>query len=105
MDEDLEYFQPGFDPSTLTMPVLRNLLLKYDIHYQNKANKAKLVELFDSELKQKASTILKEYTYMKPSKNIDVSAYGSIKEPPVTKRWSRMSPKPATVFSIVRPSG
>lgn len=57
MDE-MEYLQPSFDPSTLTMPRLRNILMTHDIQYPASAKKQQLVEIFTHELKPKARKLL-----------------------------------------------
>ncbi|KAF2664706.1 hypothetical protein BT63DRAFT_418052 [Microthyrium microscopicum] len=57
-DDELAYLQPNFDPSTLVVPRLRNILLTHDIKYPSNAKKADLVALFNSDLKPKARKIL-----------------------------------------------
>ena len=57
MDE-MEYLQPSFDPSTLTMPRLRNILMTHNIHYPASAKKAELVNTFNQDLKPQARKLL-----------------------------------------------
>lgn len=57
-DDELEYLSPSFDPSSLTMPRLRNVLMSHDIAYPASAKKAQLVDIFTQELKPKARRIL-----------------------------------------------
>jgi hypothetical protein len=57
-DDDLEYLSPSFDPASLTMPRLRNVLMTHDIPYPASAKKAQLVEIFTQELKPKARKLL-----------------------------------------------
>ena len=56
--EELEYLQPGFDPSQLTMPRLRNILMTHDITYPSSAKKNDLVEIFTTQLKPKSRKLL-----------------------------------------------
>lgn len=57
-DDELIYLSPSFDPTSLTMPRLRNILMSHDIPYPASAKKPQLVELFTQELKPRARKIL-----------------------------------------------
>jgi hypothetical protein len=57
-DEELSYLQPDFDPSSLTVPRLRNVLLTHGISHPSSAKKADLVQLFHDQLKPQAKRIL-----------------------------------------------
>ena len=57
-EDDLEYLSPSFDPASLTMPRLRNILMSHDIAYPASAKKPLLVDIFTQELKPKARKIL-----------------------------------------------
>ncbi len=57
MDE-MEYLQPSFDPSSLTVPRLRNILMTHDINYPASAKKAQLVDTFNQDLKPQARKLL-----------------------------------------------
>ena len=57
-DDELSYLSPSFDPTSLTMPRLRNILMSHDIPYPASAKKPQLVEIFNQELKPKARKIL-----------------------------------------------
>ena len=57
MDE-MEYLEPSFDPSSLTMPRLRNILMTHDIPYPASAKKAQLVDTFNQDLKPQARKLL-----------------------------------------------
>ncbi len=57
-DDELAYLSPSFDPASLTMPKLRNILMSHDIAYPASAKKPQLVEIFTQELKPKARKIL-----------------------------------------------
>ena len=56
--DDLEYLQPSFDPASLTMPRLRNILMTHDIKYPPSAKKPQLVDIFLQELKPQGRKLL-----------------------------------------------
>lgn len=58
LDDDLQYLSPSFDPSSLTIPRLRNILMSHDIAYPPSAKKPQLVDIFTQELKPKARKLL-----------------------------------------------
>ncbi|QIW98751.1 hypothetical protein AMS68_004269 [Peltaster fructicola] len=49
MDEQ-EYLEPGFDPSTLTVPRLRSILVAHSISYPASAKKSQLIEIFEDKV-------------------------------------------------------
>ena len=57
-EDDLAYLSPSFDPASLTMPRLRNILMSHDISYPASAKKPQLIDIFTQELKPKARKIL-----------------------------------------------
>lgn len=57
-EDDLTYLSPSFDPSSLTMPQLRNIFISHDISYPASAKKSQLVEIFTQELRPKARKIM-----------------------------------------------
>ena len=76
MDEDdLFYLAPGFDPASLTVPRLRNILLTHDIDYPSNAKKPQLIQLFHDELTPKAKKLLSA------SKRVKRSARGIVDVP------------------------
>jgi len=44
--ESLEYLQTGFDPSSLTVPRLRSILVSHGIDYPSSAKKPQLIQIF-----------------------------------------------------------
>ncbi|RMZ29297.1 hypothetical protein D0859_06603 [Hortaea werneckii] len=44
--EEQDYLEPNFDPSTLTIPRLRSILVAHNINYPSSAKKGQLVDLF-----------------------------------------------------------
>ena len=57
-DDELAYLSPSFDPSSLTMPKLRNVLMSHNISYPASAKKPQLVDIFNQNLKPKARKLL-----------------------------------------------
>ncbi|KAE9968346.1 hypothetical protein BLS_005896 [Venturia inaequalis] len=94
--DDLDYLEPGFDPNSLTVPKLRNVLVTHDVTYPSNAKKPQLVQLFNEEVAPKANILLSARRRLKPSSKgiVDVpsSQASSVDEeyeqPPTTTRRS-----------------
>lgn len=56
-DDEYAYLQPGFDPSTFTVPRLRSVLVAHDVSYPSSAKKADLIELFNDNVAKNAKRI------------------------------------------------
>ncbi|KAK4549000.1 hypothetical protein LTR36_008773 [Oleoguttula mirabilis] len=56
MDEQA-YLEPHFDPSSLTMPRLRSILVAHNVNYPSSAKKGQLVELFNETVLPQARKI------------------------------------------------
>jgi hypothetical protein len=56
--EGLEYLEPGFEPTSLTVPRLRSIFVTHDISYPANAKKSQLVQIFEDEVKPRAKKIL-----------------------------------------------
>ena len=65
--DDLFYLSPSFDPSSLTVPRLRSLLVAHDVAYPSSAKKAQLVQLFQKNISSKANSIKAAHTMTKRS--------------------------------------
>ena len=57
-EDDLTYLSLSFDPASLKVPQLRNILMSHDIPYPASAKKPQLIDIFTQELKPKARKIL-----------------------------------------------
>ncbi|KAK2626121.1 hypothetical protein QTJ16_004383 [Diplocarpon rosae] len=57
--DSLEYLQPGFEPSSLTVPRLRSILVSHDIDYPSGAKKTQLIQIFTDEVLPQARQILR----------------------------------------------
>lgn len=58
--DSLDYLQTDFDPTSLTVPRLRSILVNYDISYPSTAKKAQLLKIFVDEILPQRGRILKE---------------------------------------------
>ncbi|RDL34654.1 uncharacterized protein BP5553_07782 [Venustampulla echinocandica] len=56
--ESLDYLQTGFDPSSLTVPRLRSILVYHDIDYPSSAKKAQLIQIFVDKVLPQSRKIL-----------------------------------------------
>lgn len=56
--DELEYLSPSFDPASLTVPKLRNILLTHNVEYPSSAKKPQLIELFNDNIAPQAKKIL-----------------------------------------------
>jgi hypothetical protein len=95
--DDLDYLEPGFDPNSLTVPKLRNVLVTHDVTYPSNAKKPQLVQLFNEQVVPQAKKLLAARRRIKPSSRgiVDVpSSQAStvdeeeevIPEPPPTRK-------------------
>ncbi|KAF2753759.1 hypothetical protein EJ05DRAFT_521630 [Pseudovirgaria hyperparasitica] len=57
-DPDFDYLQPGFDPASVTVPRLRNILLSHDVNYPSSSKKPQLIDLFNEHVSPQAKRIL-----------------------------------------------
>ncbi|KAI8201148.1 hypothetical protein K4K54_001995 [Colletotrichum sp. SAR 10_86] len=52
--DDISYLHPSFNPRSLTIPKLRNMLATHEVNYTKAKNKSELIELFESNIVPKA---------------------------------------------------
>ncbi|KAI9701819.1 MAG: inner nuclear membrane protein enriched at telomere/subtelomere region [Candelina mexicana] len=57
-DTELEYLSPTFDPSSLTVPRLRSILVSHNISYPSSAKKPQLIEIFNENVLPQSRRIL-----------------------------------------------
>ena len=55
--DDQAYLEPSFDPSTLTVPRLRSILVAHNVNYPSSAKKGQLIDLFNEHVVPQASKI------------------------------------------------
>jgi hypothetical protein len=67
MDEDLQYLAPDFDPSSLTVPRLRSILVQHNVNYPASAKKPQLIELFNESVLPQAQKLLRAQARVKRS--------------------------------------
>ncbi|OIW23201.1 hypothetical protein CONLIGDRAFT_554943, partial [Coniochaeta ligniaria NRRL 30616] len=65
--DDLYYLVSGFEPTKLTMPKLRGILVKHDVEYPSKAKKADLVALFRARVVAQRDAILADQAKVRPA--------------------------------------
>lgn len=69
--DSLDYLQTGFDPSSLTVPRLRSILVSHDIEYPSGAKKPQLIQIFtDSVLPQSRKILSARARARRTSKGI-----------------------------------
>lgn len=66
-DSDLDYLASDFDPSSLTVPRLRAILVSHNIDYPASAKKPQLIEIFKQEIVPKSRKILQAHSRTKPT--------------------------------------
>lgn len=66
-DDELEYLSPSFNPSSLTVPRLRNILTTYEISYPSSAKKSDLIDIFNQEVVPRSRKILAARSRIKRS--------------------------------------
>ncbi len=57
-DPEMEYLSPSFEPSSLTVPKLRGILISHDISYPASAKKSQLIDIFTQQLIPRSRRIL-----------------------------------------------
>ncbi|KAI9760629.1 MAG: inner nuclear membrane protein enriched at telomere/subtelomere region [Geoglossum simile] len=57
-DTELDYLSPDFDPSSITVPRLREILVAHNVHYPASAKKSQLIEIFNANIVPQAKKIL-----------------------------------------------
>ncbi|KAJ5661853.1 uncharacterized protein N7477_009469 [Penicillium maclennaniae] len=99
MDE-LEYLQPGFDLSSLTMPRLRNILVNHDVPYPASAKKAQLIAILEDEVLPQAKKLLRDRERVRRT-STGITDMGSRASSVVSSRDERESmPPPATPSTV-----
>ncbi|KUI63172.1 Inner nuclear membrane protein SRC1 [Cytospora mali] len=105
-DTEVDYLQPDFVPSSVTMPRLRSILVSQNVPYPATAKKAQLVEIFNDNVAPRARKLLAQRQKAKRSSmgitNIDGSQGYSVtnddlRAPPSARR-SRSPRKPTRSF-------
>lgn len=58
MDDEHAYLRPDFDPMSITIPRLRNILISHNVSYPSSAKKADLVALFQEHVAPQADDLM-----------------------------------------------
>jgi hypothetical protein len=101
--DSLDYLQTGFDPSSLTVPRLRSILVSHDVEYPSGAKKPQLIQIFtDNVLPQSRKILAARARARRTSKGITdadsqdstIGADEELMPPPPTPR-ARSARKPS----------
>lgn len=93
--DSLDYLQTGFDPSSLTVPRLRSILVSHDISYPSGAKKSQLIEIFvENVLPQSRKILSARARARRTSKGITDAE--SSQESTVTREEEDKMPPPPT---------
>ncbi|POS74546.1 hypothetical protein DHEL01_v207060 [Diaporthe helianthi] len=103
-DTEVDYLQPDFEPSSVTIPRLRSILVSQNVPYPATAKKAQLVDIFNDTVAPRARKLLAQRQKAKRSSmgitNIDGSQGYSVAHqdmpPPQSARRRAASPRKAT---------
>jgi len=102
MADELDYCQPGFDISSLTVPRLRSILVNNDVPYPASAKKAQLIQILEDEVLPKAKKMLRERERVRRT-SAGITDMGSRASSVVSDQGDRESmpppPTPSTVAS------
>ena len=109
MSDDGDYLQPGFEPSSLTVPRLRSILVAHAIPYPSGAKKPQLVEIFMENVVPQAPKILAQRARAKRTSKGIVDAESSTEssaQNSTTTRTDDLMPPPPTprTRSVRKPS-
>ena len=105
--ESLDYLQNGFEPSSLTVPRLRSILVAHNIPYPSGAKKPQLIEIFTDNVLPQSRKILAERSRARrtsrgitdaDSQESTVTVEDELMPPPPTPR-ARVRRTPAKVKS------
>jgi hypothetical protein len=86
-----EYLSSDFDPSSLTVSQLLGVLGYHNIAYPTPYTKPKLVELFNNEIKSRASILVKERLKRKNSQASDEGIINGVTGQPLGETKVRFS--------------
>ena len=104
--DDGDYLQPGFEPSSLTVPRLRSILVAHAIPYPSGAKKPQLVEIFTDNILPQAAKIRAQRARAKRSSMGIVDAESSTASSTQDSRDAEEMPPPPTprTRSVRKPS-
>ncbi|KAH7091166.1 Man1-Src1p-C-terminal domain-containing protein [Paraphoma chrysanthemicola] len=94
------YFEPGVDPSKITVPELRSILLKHGVTYPSSAKKPVLVSLFNESVAPQAAKVQRQHARTKRSTRgiQDVpSSSASTVTTEDTEEETLLAPPPSTI--------
>jgi hypothetical protein len=83
--DNVDYLADPFDPASLTVPKLRNVLLTHNVDYPSDAKKPKLIELFNDHIVPQAKSLRDARSNVKPSAEGIINVPSSKVNPPRKK--------------------
>lgn len=66
-ESEMDYLASDFDPSSLTVPRLRSILVSHNVNYPASAKKPQLIEIFNRDIVPKSRMILQAHSRTKPT--------------------------------------
>jgi len=105
--DNLDYFEKGFDPASLTVPRIRSILVSHDISYPAAAKKPQLIQIFNDEvLPQRKKVLAARAKVRRMSKGImDADSQDSIQDSNLTDEEEELElPQPRKSGRTTRPS-
>lgn len=104
--ESLDYLKSGFDPSTLTVPRLRSILVSHNIAYPSGAKKPQLVDIFAEKVLPQSRKILSARARARRTSkgitNADPSDAGSTQDEDAVPPPSAARPRSTRKSSVAR---
>ena len=94
--DDQAHLEPGFDPTSLTVPRLRSILLAHSVNYPASAKKSQLVDLFNENVASQARKIKSASLRVKRSSKGIVDVPSSQSTTTESDEEETMLPPPST---------
>jgi hypothetical protein len=94
-DDELFYLQPGFDLNSLTVPRLREILVRHDIAYTGSAKKPQLIQIVTDDLLPRSKKLLAQRARTKRTSK-GITDVPSSQESTVSDDDAELMPPPKT---------
>lgn len=94
-DDELFYLRPGFDLNSLTVPRLREILVRHDIAYPGSAKKPQLVQIVTDDLLPRSKKLLAQRARTKRTSK-GITDVPSSQEGSITDEDAELMPPPKT---------
>lgn len=94
-DDELFYLQPGFDLNSLTIPRLREILVRHDITYPGSAKKPQLIQILTDDLLPRSKKLLAQRARTKRTSK-GITDVPSSQESTLSDEDAELMPPPRT---------